>query len=1185
MQVYFNKLSDYSTVKPAFRLGPSQQINSDGVVVGYVEVDPKVAPGFTQPIKTHQIWASILWPFETTNTNISVNHSGLMIFDPLQILLNSDGFSTSYTDLTVSAGALVPYVLGLNETTLYTPGSPGENMTLHGSDPLGLWEGFTVPFPFGSPDIRITVPGLESSQSLVESYGDWHVTAILGNASDPIGDGNYLRMTLAQGSPYIYCEQQGFNHYVNIQIVQNSKLWYQNQSVAVFTLPNDNQTYAVFGPPGSYFTYTFTDVENRLLGNTLSLSFSDSPDPQFFSVAILPYQLIGNLIYARPEVGFSNNQQSDGLTLFEIPYYILGSNAASNTANLIDFFFGQYGGIINGVLSDAVTFPPSTSDASFYKALYDFTNPESSDYPLFQAIQQFEQSAFAFPVDTTISWFYDQSDAQVYTTYNVTTSLKYTGPGVTVSDYISDTLIALKPHQYKYLKSSDGLLGSDYVYTSARGSLQIMAGLAFETVYDYTGFVPFFPDVFTPSDMAQLNSYLGLISDSFVNANPAIENPPAAINAAQATYATGKVLGRFAQMMPAMAITGQSDLQAQVLGYMRAVLTQWFTPSNELSDVAPPIPPGEYNDYIQDLESSDNTNVRYFYYDETWDTLIGYPADFDAGIELNDHHFHYGYFIQAMCYILLYGSTSDQAWVLSHKQIVDMMIKDCANWDRSDTMFPFLRFFNAFNGHFYANGWGFGGGNQESTPEAMNFAAGVLLWGYLTGDQAIKDLGIFLYTSQKITLQEYWFDIHQTNFPKNLFFEDTSNNTFSRYNYNRQIICDLYSAAGDFSTFFGAQPVFIYGIQYLPITHASVYLGLMQEKLAAIDSDLVPATQNFLNQGIVADSGTVNFSGNYKIWDYADIFAEVRALYNPQKAVTDLASMGLYQTELVIPANYNSDYPISPTPPFLCPAVSPAFSDNPLGEAGESKAHTYYWVHALAHLGLVQVDLFANIEMAVAFGATQGSPENFLIYHNTHNSRIVTFTNRSTGQQYCFPISDGPQLYFYTLSDVLSDCSGSSDIVPNNTTPEISISTYPITVCISDPVVVDFEVIGTNLPANQNQIVYRLSRAGISDIVGINAVSTLISLNTPAFSVVQTSDYTLTAYLSDLITCSDQVSFQIPVKNCQPVPPSNPTPTPTPIPLPAPVNSSSTFNFFIGTFLIFYEIVFVYLIFLFIRTF
>jgi|GEM_PF-5246812 len=239
-----------------------------------------------------------------------------------------------------------------------------------------------------------------------------------------------------QGSPYIYCEKKGLSDCVYVTTITGAKLWYENQNVIVFTLPNDNQTYAIFGPPGSFFSYTFTEFAsvniysdvlvspnkyeslvvgqsdvitgiNRLISSLITLTFSDSAESQFFSVAVLPYQLIGNLIYARPEVGQSNNLQSDNLTLFEIPYYVLGTKNSSVTSNLVDMFFGQYGGIIKGVLSSDVRFPPPantlTPSDSYYQELYNFTIPTSSDYALFQAIQLFEQSAFAFPVETKIN--------------------------------------------------------------------------------------------------------------------------------------------------------------------------------------------------------------------------------------------------------------------------------------------------------------------------------------------------------------------------------------------------------------------------------------------------------------------------------------------------------------------------------------------------------------------------------------------------------------------------------------------------------------------------------------------------------------------------------------------------------------------------------------------------------------
>ncbi|WLR44380.1 glycosyl hydrolase [Bacillus carboniphilus] len=36
-----------------------------------------------------------------------------------------------------------------------------------------------------------------------------------------------------------------------------------------------------------------------------------------------------------------------------------------------------------------------------------------------------------------------------------------------------------------------------------------------------------------------------------------------------------------------------------------------------------------------------------FYYNDNWGTLLGYPDSFGSIEEMNDHHFHYGYYIKA----------------------------------------------------------------------------------------------------------------------------------------------------------------------------------------------------------------------------------------------------------------------------------------------------------------------------------------------------------------------------------------------------------------------------------------------------------------------------------------------------------------------------------------------------------
>ena len=58
------------------------------------------------------------------------------------------------------------------------------------------------------------------------------------------------------------------------------------------------------------------------------------------------------------------------------------------------------------------------------------------------------------------------------------------------------------------------------------------------------------------------------------------------------------------------------------------------------------------------------------YLDETVGTLIAFPAEFDMNASLNDHHFHYGYFIMAAATVAAY----DEAWASDYGEIVEFMI-------------------------------------------------------------------------------------------------------------------------------------------------------------------------------------------------------------------------------------------------------------------------------------------------------------------------------------------------------------------------------------------------------------------------------------------------------------------------------------------------------------------------------
>ena len=71
-------------------------------------------------------------------------------------------------------------------------------------------------------------------------------------------------------------------------------------------------------------------------------------------------------------------------------------------------------------------------------------------------------------------------------------------------------------------------------------------------------------------------------------------------------------------------------------------------------------------------------------------------------MELNDHHFHYGYFIRAAAEI----ARHDPAWASDAHWggMVSLLVRDIASPDRDDPMFPFLRNFDPYAGHSWASG-------------------------------------------------------------------------------------------------------------------------------------------------------------------------------------------------------------------------------------------------------------------------------------------------------------------------------------------------------------------------------------------------------------------------------------------------------------------------------------------------
>jgi endoglucanase Acf2 len=366
---------------------------------------------------------------------------------------------------------------------------------------------------------------------------------------------------------------------------------------------------------------------------------------------------------------------------------------------------------------------------------------------------------------TKVSYSYNQATSRVTTTYAYTTTARE-GSG-------TGTVIGLYPHQWRALSGSTPI---SQTYVTARGAMKVLVGASsYTTSAVFNGVLPEIPAVGDNSgaDLATLNTYLDQVKADPVNI---IKGD---------TYWTGKALGRGARIAEIADQLGKTDVRDTALGEIRSALTDWFTAS-----------PGKAE--------------RLFYYNKNWGTLIGYPASYGSDAELNDHHFHYGYFVAAAATLAKF----DPAWASNSRYggMVDLLIRDANNYDRTDNRFPYMRDFDIYAGHDWAAGHGafFAGNNQESSSEGMNFANGLIQWGQATGNTAIRDAGIFIYTTQSAAINEYWFDTRNENFPTP---------------FGHSTVGMVWGDGGAYSTWFTAAPEMIQGINMLPITGGHLYLG------------------------------------------------------------------------------------------------------------------------------------------------------------------------------------------------------------------------------------------------------------------------------------------------------------------------------------------------------------------------
>lgn len=501
-------------------------------------------------------------------------------------------------------------------------------------------------------------------------------------------------------------------------------------------------------------------------------------------------------------------------------------------------------------------------------------------------LQDFLNVAYAFPTQTHVEWHYDQARSRITTDFSVDT--------VAREGTNRDTLMGLYPHHWSALPQP---LEASYRYDSVRGAIRLIRANHFRIERTYHGLLPRWGEL---EDVADRNAVDSLLVGDLAKSDQLF------LKNGRGSYWIGKGLGGLSQLVSIAEAEDKPATRDQLLASLKKRLESWF----------------------------DGKHATYFSQDARIGSMLAYPEEYASVTSMNDHHFHYGYWITAAAHVALRDPhwADDTQW----GGMVEKLVADIATRQHDRADFPFLRNFDVYEGHSWASGDGTtleDGNNQESSSEAVNAWAGLLLWAEATHQPALRDLAIYLYTSEIASVQQYWFDLdHQVLAPD--FEHPFASMVFGgKYAYN---------------TWWTEEPRQIYGINLLPITPASTYLGQDPGYVERYIGAIAPARKAHDLHGV--PDGT-----KPDIWQ--DIFAEDLALADPVKA------LALWDRHGSV-------------------------------EFGETRTHTLYWMLSLKEMGRPDFTITANTPLYGVFGDT--SRRTYLAYNAGDQPITVAFSDGRT---------------------------------------------------------------------------------------------------------------------------------------------------------------------------------------------
>lgn len=205
-------------------------------------------------------------------------------------------------------------------------------------------------------------------------------------------------------------------------------------------------------------------------------------------------------------------------------------------------------------------------------------------------------------------------------------------------------------------------------------------------------------------------------------------------------------------------------------------------------------------------------NQDAFVFDQDWGGLVPTQGLMDIGRDFgagwyNDHHFHQGYHLYAAAVV----GKEDIMFLQEYKSQLLNFVRNFANPNRNDVSFTFARHKDFYVGHSWASGIipNFGErANQESSSEAINAYYAVQLLGKALGNVQLEDFGRLLLHTELKSAIKYW---------QITSFDDVYPEPFA----TNKIVGIRWATKVDYTTFFGANIEFIFGIQFIPFTPIS----------------------------------------------------------------------------------------------------------------------------------------------------------------------------------------------------------------------------------------------------------------------------------------------------------------------------------------------------------------------------